>query len=195
MPTFTAISTGFSAGLARAESIGAGVMIAAVLVITAAAALARYLGAPLLWADEAAIAAMIWSAFLGASALFATRGHMAIEMLSDRMGVRGGRMLALGADLVVLVSALGLCWLLWHWFDLPGLIAAGSPEALAEASFNYIYLEPTQTLGLRKVWIWLVLPFFALGACVHSVALIAGDLRALRGGERGQKRDEERGQA
>ncbi|RWR32245.1 TRAP transporter small permease [Sinirhodobacter populi] len=176
MPTLQAIST----RLARAEAALAGAMIAAVLAITGIGAIARYFGAPLLWADEAAIAAMIWSAFLGASALFASRGHMAIELLSERLGPGGLRGLSLAADLVVLAAALGLCALLWRWFDLPGLIRTGSAEALADESFNYIYLEPTQTLGIRKVWIWLVLPVFALGSAIHAAALVAGDLRALR---------------
>ncbi|MFT3690089.1 TRAP transporter small permease [Paenirhodobacter sp.] len=162
-----------SAGLARLETGAAGLMAAATLAITAAAALARYFGAPLVWADEAAIATMTWGAFLGASALFATRGHMAMELLPDLLGPTGRRRLARLSDLIVLAAFAGLGWLLWRWFDLPGLIRAGSAEAMAQETFNFIWLEPTQTLGIRKIWIWLVLPLFTLGGTVHTLAHLA----------------------
>lgn len=163
-----------SAGLARLEAGAAGLMAAATLVICVLGAVLRYLGAPLLWADEAAITAMTWGAFLGASALFGQRGHMAMDYLPERLGPAGRRLLQRLADAVVLLAFLGLCVLIWRWFDLPGLFRAGSAEALAQESFNFIWLEPTQTLGLRKVWVWLVLPLFALGGTLHSLAHLAG---------------------
>lgn len=159
-----------STGLARLESGAAGLMAVATLAITGIGAVARSLGAPLLWADEAAIAAMTWGAFLGASALFATRGHMAMDLLPDHLGPTGRRRLSVVSDLIVLGAFLGLSILLWRWFDLPGLIRTGSAEALSQDTFNFIWLEPTQTLGIRKVWIWLVLPLFALGGTVHCLA-------------------------
>lgn len=170
----------FSSRLARIEAGLSGLMIALVLVIVSAGSLARFLGQPMIWADEAAIAAMTWSGFLGASALFARRGHMAIELAADHLGPAGRRRLALLADLIVLVSALGLAVLLWRWFDLPGLLRTGSGAALAQESFNFLYLEPTQTLGIRKVWIWTILPVFAFGAAVHALALIMADVTARR---------------
>lgn len=170
-----------SRSLARCETAAAAAMTFVMLLVTGSAALARTFGHPLVWADEAAIAAMTWAGFLGASALFARRGHMAIEMLSERLGPGGRRWLTLLSDLIVLGAFCGLAMLLWRWFDPVGLIRAGSGAALAEESFNFIYLEPSQTLGLRKVWIWLVLPLFALGGLVHTLAHLQDDIAALKG--------------
>lgn len=152
-------------------------MLCATLAITSAAALMRYAGAPLIWADEAAVSTMVWSGFLGAAALFGTRGHMAIDILARRLPPRTAAALALAADLAVLAFFTGLCALTWTWFDLPGLLRAGSPGALARESFNYLYLEPTQTLGIRKLWIWLVLPLFALGGTVHALSAVTSRLQ------------------
>ncbi|WP_066108157.1 TRAP transporter small permease [Salipiger sp. CCB-MM3] len=166
-----------NARLARIEAGLAGLMLAAVLLISCAGAVARSLGTPLIWADEAAVAAMVWSGFLGAAALFGRRGHMALTFLPERLGRRGTAALRVLADALLLTGFAGLGLVVWRWFDLPGLRAAGSAQALADASFNFLYLEPTQTLGIRKIWIWLVLPLFTLGGTLHAALLLAMDLR------------------
>ena len=40
--------------------------------------------------------------------------------------------------------------------------------------FNFIYAEPTTTLGIPKYWVWMVMWAFALGATLHSVANLLG---------------------
>ena len=38
------------------------------------------------------------------------------------------------------------------------------------ATFNFIYAEPTNTLGIKKVWVWLAMVLFTFGAVLHSAA-------------------------
>ncbi|HBM57920.1 MAG TPA: hypothetical protein DD444_01855 [Citreicella sp.] len=170
-----------SDALASVEAAAAGLMLAGVLGISAAGAVARSAGAPLVWADEAAIAAMVWAGFLGAAALFGRAGHMAITLLPEHLPPRARAALDLVTALILLGFFAGLSALVWRWFDLPGLIRTGSAQALAQDSFNFLYLEPTQTLGLRKIWLWLVLPLFCLGGLVHALAGVARAAAAWRG--------------
>ena len=143
-------------------------MLAAVLLITSAGAIARYAGHPLIWADEAAIGAMVWSGFLGAAALFGTGGHMAITGLRQALPAPLARTAAICAALVELAFFAGLTLLVWRWFDPVGLLRAGSGGQLARDTFNYIYVEPSQTLGLARIWLWLVMPVFAVTGLVLS---------------------------
>lgn len=164
----------------RAETAAAGALVALVLALMVLGTLARAAGNPLIWTDEAAINAMIWAGLVGGSAGFGRGQHMAILLLPDAVGPRARLWLALAVDMAVLAVFAVLGWLVWRWFDLPGLLRAGSAEAYAQASFNFLYLEPTQTMGLRKVWLWLALPLFVCGAGLHGLAALARDLARLR---------------
>jgi len=49
------------------------------------------------------------------------------------------------------------------------LIRAGfDVTAFQGQTFNFIYAEPTSTLGVPKYMFWLVMWLFALGATLHS---------------------------
>lgn len=157
-----------------------GLLVAMILCLLLANVVSRTAVHPLIWTDELAVHLMAVLAFVAASSGIALRGHMTIGLLPDRLGPRGRARLALLADLSVLVFLLVMATILWRWFDLPGLLRAGSGAALAEQSFNFVYTDPTHTLGLPKVWFWLVLPLSCATALIHCLAALQDDLGALR---------------
>ena len=164
----------------RIEAALGGAMVAAILGLLLANVISRTAGRPLIWTDELAVHLMVVLAFVGASLAIGMGGHMVIGLLPDRFGTRGRARLALLADLSVLAFLLVMSFILWRWFDLPGLFRAGSGAALAEQSFNFIYTDPTNTLGMRKLWFWLALPLSCTTALIHCVASLHGNLKGLR---------------
>lgn len=164
----------------RAEAAAGGALVAAILGLLLANVVSRAAGRPLIWTDELAVHLMVVLALVGASLGIAMRGHMTMGLLADRLGPRNRARLALLADLSVLAFLLVLAAVLWRWFDLPGLLRAGSGAALAQQSFNFVYTDPTHTLGLRKIWFWLALPLTCATALIHCLAALHRDLRALR---------------
>ena len=169
-----------SQAISRAELSLAAALVAVIFGVLLANVASRGLGQPLVWTDELAVHLMVWIAFLGASLGIASRGHMAIGILPERLNERGRKRLVAGIDGLVLGFTLMFGLLVWNWLDPPGLIAAGSGAALAERSFNFVYLDPTLTLGIRKIWFWLILPITCVTATVHAVARLAQSLGALR---------------
>lgn len=170
-----------SRGLARAEMAAGAILVAAIFLLLMANVISRAMGHPLIWTDELAVDLMVWLAFIGASLAIASRGHMAIGLLPDALSPAARARLLLATDVLVLVFLLGMGLIIWRWLDLPGLIRAGSGAALAQETFNFIYTDPTLTLGVGKIWFWLILPVTTLTALIHALAKLAEDLAGLRG--------------
>lgn len=169
-----------STAVRRAETAFAATLVAAIFLALIANVISRAMGRPLIWTDELAVHLMVWIAFLGASLGIATRSHMAVGILPGRLAGRAlARLIAL-VDALVLAFMLLMAALIWRWLDVPGLIAAGSPAALAEATFNFVWLDPTLTLGVRKFWFWLILPLTAATGILHALAALSASLRALK---------------
>ncbi|EKF40013.1 TRAP dicarboxylate transporter subunit DctQ [Nitratireductor indicus C115] len=167
--------------VARFEAVAAGVLIFSVFAVLMANVVSRALSRPLIWSDELAINLMIWSALIGASLGIAHRQHIAVTLLPNAVRPSLAHAMGIVVDLTMLAFFATLALLLWRWFDLPGLIAAGSVEAHSAATFNFIWQEPTVTLGVRKVWFWLVLPIFCLTGSLHVVASLAARLTSRKG--------------
>lgn len=131
----------------------------------------RAAGAALFWVDELAIYAMIWMALVGASAMVRMRTGVAVTMVTDTLP-RGPRRVAYRiVDAILLSFALTLLVLCWQWYDPIALLDSGFDLAVfAESTFKFIYIEPTSTLGIRKFWVWLAVPFMALAMTVHALA-------------------------
>lgn len=177
-----------SRALAGAEAWAAGILMVLVLSVLLAGVVMRTAGRPLIWGDELAVNLMIWAALAGTSLGLAHRAHIAVTLVPDMLGARGRQVLAVTVDLLLLAFFAILAVLLWRWFDLPGLIAAGSAEAHGAATFNFIWSEPTVTLGVRKVWFWLALPIFCLTGGLHVAASLADRLTGgrLTGGQQAE---------
>ncbi|WP_169053312.1 TRAP transporter small permease [Falsirhodobacter xinxiangensis] len=169
-----------SRALRGAETALAAALVAAIFVVLLANVVSRGLGHPLVWTDELAVHLMVWIAFLGASLGIASRSHMAIGILPERLGDRARAWLVAIVDALVLGFMAMMAVLVWNWLDLPGLIAAGSGAALAERSFNFVYLDPTLTLGVRKIWFWLILPLTCVTGTIHAAATLAQSIGALK---------------
>ncbi|WBU59934.1 TRAP transporter small permease [Paracoccus albus] len=159
-----------SAGFAWAEARLTGLMILTVLALLLANVVSRAFGRPLIWTDELAVYLMVVGAFAGASLGIANREHLAVTLLADRLGPGAQKNLLRVVDTVLLAILLIFGWTLWNWFDLPGVIAAESMSDYARDSFNFMYQEPTTTLGIRKLWFWLIMPFFCFSGLIHVAA-------------------------
>lgn len=160
--------------VARVELRLAALLLAGMLVVMAAGAVMRTAGRPLIWGDELAVLLMAVSALFGLSSNIATGHHIAVDLLARRLG--GVADLLIGCLLLAATAGFAVC--LVRWFDPAGLLRLGSVEVLARETMNFVYQEPTMTLGLRKAWFWAAFAPATLGAMLHALVLI---LRAGRG--------------
>lgn len=158
---------------------GAG-LVAAILALMLGNAVSRTGGRPLVWTDELAVHLMVCLAFLGASMAIAARGHMTMGLLPEILPARARAGLAVAVDVLVMVFLLVMAAVIWRWLDVPGLVRAGSGAALARETFNFAWTDPTLTLGVRKMWFWLVMPLTCATGLLHGVAVLAADWAALR---------------
>lgn len=170
-----------SDGWARIEMFAAAVLAAAVSGLILYNVATRAMRRAVFWVDEAAIYAMVAMAFLAASASIARRQAVAITLIVDMVSERGQRLFWLFVDLVTLGCAALLLWACWIWFDPLTLIAVDFDlRAFRRETFNFIYAEPTSTLGMPKFWFWLVMPVFTLGLTLHAVSnlvkTLSGDI-------------------
>jgi len=159
--------------VARFEAWAAAATVLLIFVLLLVNVASRSFGVPLIWTDELAVNLMAWAAFIGASLGLAHRQHIAVTLVVDLLPTPAARILAVVVDLALLTFVAVLAALVWRWFDPVGLIAAGSVESFGAATFNFLYQEPTVTLGVQKFWFWLVLPLFCLTSGLHVLAGLA----------------------
>lgn len=171
----------FSLGLARCEEITAAALAAAVTCLILINIAFRALGNPLYWVSELAIYAMIWMTFLIAGAVLKRRQGIAVTLLSDVLPPVGRKLIVLWVDVMVLLFAVLLVWLCWRWFQPLSLAQAGfDTRAFQGQTFNFIYAENTSTIGIKKFWVWLIVPWFALSLSLHSLANLGQSLLSLK---------------
>ncbi|MCU5784727.1 tripartite ATP-independent periplasmic transporter DctQ [Alcanivorax balearicus MACL04] len=140
---------------------------------------ARAFRAPIFWLDELAVLTMVWLAMIGLSVTLKHRDAVAVTLLTDAVPAAARKGLRLASDLVVLAFAVIFFILCYRWFDPIGLVNSGFDlEAFAAETFNYMYQEPTATLGMAKFWFWLIMPVVAFTASVHALANLLATLRA-----------------
>lgn len=136
----------------------------------------RYAGLPIYWVDEAAVYAVVWLTFIGASAMTRLRMDFAVAMLTEKLPAawqRAARLVSTGSVLVFGLAMLLMCWL---WMDPLGIAGKGfDAKGYAAESFNFLYTERTQTLEW-PVWVLqLIMPIFAACLCIHALALLLED--------------------
>ncbi|MFK4752933.1 TRAP transporter small permease [Oceanobacter antarcticus] len=171
----------WSARLAQLELAAAGVMLTLVLGLLLLNIVTRALGQALFWVDEAAVLAMVWMAFLASAASLHNGTNIAMTLLVERLPAPLARLMDVLVTCILLVFIGLLLLMLWRWFDPLTLWQMdGDLAAYSATTFNFIYEEPTMTLGLRKVWFWLVLPLFAMGSALHLGVRLVTSLQALR---------------
>ncbi|MCA1770229.1 MAG: TRAP transporter small permease [Halomonas sp.] len=166
--------------LARLEEIAAAALAAAVTLLILVNVAFRAAGSPLYWISELAIYAMIWMTFLIAGAVLKRRRGIAVTLVADALPGFGRRLLMALVDLAVFVFAVLLLWLCWRWYQPLELARLGfDSRAFQGETFNFIYAENTSTLGIKKFWVWLILPWFALSLTFHGLVNLCSALRGL----------------
>lgn len=161
----------FSNGLLRLEKGLVTMLAAALLLLILLNIVTRELDAALFWVDELAIYTMIWMAMIGASVMVRQRSAVAVTIVTDLLPLPIRRMATRVVDALIAFLAIVLLVLCWLWYDPIALISAGFDfDAFAQDTLKFIYSEPTNTIGIRKFWLWLAVPFMALTMSVHSLA-------------------------
>lgn len=173
--------TKLSQGLARAEIFAASALAILITLLILLNVVTRAMNASIYWVDEAAIYAMVWMTFLAASAGIHERSAVSVTVIKDMLSARAHRLLTIAIDVIVLVFVGAILYFLWRWLLPLDLLRAGfDVEAFQGETFNFVYAEPTTTLGIKKVWVWIIMVAFALGASVHAAANL---WTTLRGGK------------
>lgn len=167
--------------LAGIEAAAAGLLAASVAGLILLNVATRSAGAALFWVDELAIYAMVWMAFLGMSITIQRRTGVSVTILTDALPPKLRRTTALLIDAVVLAFSVFLLWLCWRWYDPVTLASLSySVDAFVGETFNFIYREPTQTIGVSKYWVWLIVPFTAAAMTIHAATNLLEALRIPR---------------
>ena len=168
-----------STAVLRTERAALTVLMGLLVLLILLNVVTRYSGTPIYWVDEAAVFTMVWLTFVGASVMTRLRMDFAVGLVSDHLPPGGAKVLKVIATLGVLVFALALVWMCWLWMDPRGIAAAGfNAKDYAEASFNFIYTERTQTLEWPTWVLQLILPIFSITLTVHAFANLLEELEA-----------------
>jgi len=113
----------------------------------------------LYWVDEAAIYSMIWMVFVGTSVAIRNRQRIAVTILLDIIPAKQRSFISILIDLIVFSFGIFLLWACWIWYDPLTLVQAGFDlDAFSSDTFNFLYEEPTNTIGIRKFWVWSIVP-------------------------------------
>jgi TRAP-type C4-dicarboxylate transport system permease small subunit len=158
-----------SAAWARVELWCAALLAVCVTLLVLLNVVTRTTGNALFWVDELAIYAMAWMTFLGASAALHHRSSVSITLLPDIVSPGLQAVIRKIVDILIFAFALSMLWFCWRWYMPLELAKAGfDVTAFQGQTFNFIYAEPTSTLGVPKYLFWSVMWLFALGATLHS---------------------------
>ena len=164
-----------SATWARVELWVAAFLAVCVTLLVLLNVVTRNTGNALFWVDELAIYAMAWMTFLGASAALHHRNSVAVTLLPDAVPPSVKIIVLKVVDIIVFTFAIAMLWFCWRWFMPLDFARAGfDAKTFQGQTFNFIYAEPTLTLGLPKYVFWSVMWLFALGATLHSTMHLLG---------------------
>ncbi|WP_282605318.1 TRAP transporter small permease [Pelagibius sp. Alg239-R121] len=160
-----------SAGLLQLEKYALIFLAASVTGLILVNVTTRSLSMAIYWIDELAIYAMIWMVMIGASVTIRQRKGIAVTLAEAFVGDRINSLFRVLVDLLILLFAATLLVLCWLWYDPLAFAAAGfDAEAFSADSFNFIYQEPTNTIGVPKYLVWLVMPLTATSMLLHALA-------------------------
>lgn len=163
-----------SDGVAHVEKILIAALAFGICALILLNVFTRYANNALYWVDESAISAMVWMAMVGASLTVRTRAGVAVTLIIDMVPTAPRWILSIIIDAITLGFGIALIAMSWLWFDLPGLAAAGwDVSAYQGATFRFQYSEPTVTIGISKVWLWLIMPLTAVTITLHATANLA----------------------
>lgn len=124
---------------------------------------------PIYWVDELAIFSMVWMTFLATAVVVKRRQTLSVTLIQDVLPVTPKKWLILFSDLMVILFAALLLYFCLLWFQPITLIQSGFDVSVFQMdTFNFIYSESTNTLGVKKFWVWLIMPWVALSLILHA---------------------------
>lgn len=183
----------FSDHVARLERLMLMALVALILALILLNVVTRAASASLYWVDEAAILAMVFACFVGASMMVRQRMDFAVTLLTERLPAPARRWFAVAVAAVTLGFALLLLALCWIWFDIATFAGLGFDErSFFRETFNSIYRDRTSTIGIGKIWFFLIMPWFAVTLTIHGAANLAEDVAAALGRGEARTREEAR---
>ncbi|HAS77106.1 TRAP transporter small permease subunit [uncultured Marinobacter sp.] len=157
--------------VARIEAVIAASLAGAVTLLILLNIITRSAGYAIYWVDELAIYCMIWMTFFATSVLLKRRESVAVNLLTEYVKGSTRTVLAKFSDLMVLLFGGILAWLSWRWYDPFTLYQVGFDLQNFQAeTFNFMYAENTSTLGIKKFWVWMILPILSITLTLHGLA-------------------------
>ncbi len=107
----------------------------AIVLILLIGVILRYLfNAPLFWAEEVVVLALIWITFLGGILLVRDDKNVAITVVTDQLPPPLARMVCLLGDILVLGMIVVMLWLSWR---LSNRLSMSTTPALRMSEFWY----------------------------------------------------------
>lgn len=168
----------FSTQLAKIELFLAALCALLVTVLIIYNVVTRAMNNSKFWVDEAAIFAMIWMLFLATAVLLKRRQAVAVTAVVDMLPGKWRRVVGVLVDLCVLFFGVLLLYFCWRWYAPMEMFQAGFDKlAFSGETMNFMYQERAVTLPMFKFWVWLIVPYFALSVCVHTLANLLSDPR------------------
>lgn len=166
-----------SEGILAVEKLAIGVLMAALTLLILFNVVTRYSGFPVYWGDEVAVYIAIWLTFVGASTMMRRRLDFSMTILTEKLGPAAAHAAKVCATAIVVLFAIILGYMCWLWLDPIGIAAAGfDARTHSGDTFNFVYSDKTQTMGLPRWIFYLVLPLFSFTLFVHGLANLAEDL-------------------
>lgn len=170
-----------SDGVSRLECWLAAMLAGILTLLILLNVVTRALGMAIYWVDELAIYAMVWMTFLATSVVIKRRQTLSVTLFLDLLPSMPSRLITLFSDVMVLLFAGLLIYFSVLWFDPVNLFRSGFDiSAFQMETFNFIYAESTNTLGLKKYWIWLLMPWIALSLTLHGLINLWDSVAAIR---------------
>lgn len=152
------------------------ILISSILGLMILNVVTRAVNVSLYWVDETAINLMIVAAFVGTSIIFRKRKNFAVTIVLDLLPARIQHWLAICVQVINLGFAVLLIAVTWIWFDPATLIANDFDlKSFFNTTYNSVYTEMTSTIGIRRFWFFLIMPWFACVLFIHCLACIVED--------------------
>ena len=168
---------GASARLLRVERVLIIGLMALLAVLILLNVTTRYLGVPIYWIDESAVYSVVWLTFIGASAMTRLRLDFAVAMLTERLPERGVFFCKVASTCGVVFFGLALVAMCWLWMDPVGIVRANfDAKEFGAQTFNFLYIERTQTLNWPTWILFLIIPIFGVTMTIHGIANVLEDL-------------------
>lgn len=144
--------------LAQIEFAAAALLLAAIVGLVFVAAILRFFDHPLIWSVDMAQLLFIWLCFLGATRAMRQKGHIGIDLLVRRLGLRRRFLLELAVSVLILLF-------------LGTLTVEGRKLTLLNHERQF------GDSGLSYAWVTIAVP---VGSVMLGIALIANMVGALR---------------